>query len=332
MRNIKIDLSRGLLMIYIIVIIHGIFILNLIQRPYSTFFLVEMPLIFLVSGYTFGITSKNISGISLSHYWIYFRARLSRILLPYLAYAIFCSSLIIFMGKSKNNIQAILSWVNPLTYGNGYSFSTLNWHLWFIPPFIIITLLLPICKQRIVAKTPTLYSIIFLIISFLTLSYLKSDLSTYVFYFIWAFLGFKLTEDLKFSRKQILLISSFILLLLLIAKYYLNISLDMQSNKFPPNYIFLVFSIFSSSIIVYASSKVSSETIHSIAKNKFISLFISYGYSLYLWQGLGYAVAIHLQNKYSINTLITWLVAIATTVIFGILASPIEKIRWRQSS
>lgn len=339
MRNIKIDLSRGLLMVYIIVVIHGVFWLGIIPRPYSTIFLLEMPLIFLVSGYTYGLTSKKYAEINLPYYWKYFRARLSRILLPYFAYAIVCIALVIYMEESNNVLDIVLSWINPLSYGTGNSFSNLNWHLWFIPPFLLVTLLMPICKIDFFTKIPTSYALVLLFLLFLFFNFYYTSYSTYVFYFFWAYIGFKLSIDLKFSIKHLFIIGSSAFLILCLSKIVFDINLDMQTNKFPPNIIFLLFSIIWTSLIMIISKKIPTSLVTHNSNNYIIGLFISYGYSLYLWQGLGYAIARYVKNNYLSDTdlswlmqLITWGIAIVLTIIFGVLASPIEKIRWRQTS
>ena len=43
-------------MIYIIVVLHGVVFLSIIPKRYWSLILLEMPLVFLVSGYTFALT------------------------------------------------------------------------------------------------------------------------------------------------------------------------------------------------------------------------------------------------------------------------------------
>lgn len=340
MRNDAIDLSRGLLMIYIIILIHGSFWLNLIPRQFSSILLFEMPLIFLISGYTFGLTNTKSSYLSLASYWIYFKARLSRILLPYTIYSLVCICIVNYFSKSTVDITMILSWINPFLYGDGYTFSTLNWHLWFIAPFLVVALLMPLLKILSFKRTPPFYLFIILCLLFIISNFHLRSFSTYFFYYLWAFLGYELSLNLRFSNKQLLTICISSAILLFILHIIFNINLDMQSNKFPPNIIFLVFSFIWTSLIIYISSKIPSDIVNRAVKNKFIKIFITYGYSIYLWQGLGYAIAIYLQNKYLINIPVydviirisTLLIAIFITILLGLLASPIERIRWKQST
>ena len=52
-RNVGLDVARGLLMAYVVIIIHGSFWLGIIPAPANSILLFEMPLIFIVSGAAF---------------------------------------------------------------------------------------------------------------------------------------------------------------------------------------------------------------------------------------------------------------------------------------
>ena len=318
-------------MIYIIIVIHGIFWLKLLPRPYATVLLLEMPLIFLVSGYAFALSSKKVSSINVSFYLNYAKSRLTRIIVPYFAYALVCASIVMFLSNENNYIEIILAWFNPLSYGTGANAYTLNWHLWFIPPFLVVTLALPLCKSDIFSRIPAAFMLILLCVSFSIASYFESMLTTPIFYFMWAFIGFKLGSGVNISDKILIAIALVSTLALFIGKYNFNADLDMQTNKFPPNLLFLVFSCIWVSLALVFAPKVPQKAVDALAANKLVSLFVSSGYTLYLWQGLGFSAAFVLKSKFDLNPVVTLLIAVVITIVLGKLASPIERIRWKLS-
>jgi fucose 4-O-acetylase-like acetyltransferase len=59
-RNKGLDVARGLVMFYIITIIHGVYWLGIFESDLSSLLLFEMPLIFMISGYAYAITKGGI--------------------------------------------------------------------------------------------------------------------------------------------------------------------------------------------------------------------------------------------------------------------------------
>lgn len=54
----NIDAARGMLMVYVVFLIHGLFWLNLTPQLASSWLLFEMPMISLISGYSFFFVRK----------------------------------------------------------------------------------------------------------------------------------------------------------------------------------------------------------------------------------------------------------------------------------
>ena len=329
MRNEKLDLARGMLMIYIVIVIHGVFWLKLIPEPYSTLLLGEMPLIFIVSGFAFSISSKHGNSINIISYWKYVRARVTRIILPYLVYAINSAIIVSFMKPEYNYKKTFILWLNPFRYGDDNTVYCLNWHLWFLPSFLIVALLLPLCRVKYINQISAMKSLIYFILFFFFINIWGGDeFKTIVFYFFWGYLGYRLCTDLTISNKQLYLIAAIAIFTLIYSSIIFDITLNMQSNKFPPNIIYLLFSVAWSSFILLIARRIPDIWVNILKNNRMVKIFISYGYSLYLWQGLGYSVTIYLRQKYNINVLLLWPLAIFITIIFGCFAKPIEKIRW----
>lgn len=318
-------------MIYIIVIIHGVFYLDFLPRPYATVLLLEMPLIFLISGYAFALSNPT-NTINLAYYLHYLKTRVTRIMLPYLIYALACACLVVLFSSNSNVFNTLLVWLNPITHGKGASYYWLNQHLWFVPSFLVVTMLMPLFNLNFLKKIPTHIAIFLLCLMFGSFSfYISRFAASPTFYLLWAFIGFKLGAGAIFSNQKLILVVLVAVITLLVNYVVFDIDLDMQNNKFPPNLIFFVFSISWVSLFLLVADRFPQRWLDVLNANPFIHIFIAFGYSLYLWQGLGYSIAIWLQEKYQVNVFFIWMIAIVLTIGFGLIASPIEKIRLKKT-
>jgi fucose 4-O-acetylase-like acetyltransferase len=315
-------------MIYIVTIIHGVYWLGFGQA-FSSILLFEMPIVFIISGYAYAIYVKANPEVNLSIYIKYAQTRISRIYIPYFAYALVCAIVVTLIQGNTNIQENLVAWLNPFTRGQGHSISSLSWHLWFIPPFLIVTLLLPVVTYKWIRKLPLV--LCFLLLCFFLYFanwYIEARLATPVFYLFWAYVGFKLGGGLTLKSKTLFTVIAIATSMLVIGVVFLNQSLNMQLNKFPPNLMFLWFSCIWVSLLFLGVNHVSTNVVNYLLDNKFVALFVKNGYSIYLWQGIGYASAITIQSQFDLHVLLTWCMAIMFTVILGTLFSPLEKIKW----
>lgn len=347
-RNQTIDVVRGLLMLYIVFIIHGLFWAGLLPKIARSPFLFEMPLIFMISGYALNLAEANKKGkeqpSGFKQYLKFMLARLSRILLPYFAYAVTCIIIYFIYNKFDSQstwqlAQIVAAWLNPFVYGSNYSFDYLNGHLWFIPPFLLVTAVLPLAIKL---KSPVHVPLWIFMAGATTAVYLLSLcdfperflLKSVFFYLLWAVFGYQIaTLGIRAYKTEYLKIA-----IISIASLLIIFSLDsdarilnMQNNKFPPNAIFFIFSclwasIFLTLAIVFQNK---AQDFSNLATQWWLKPFISAGYSIYLWQGLGYSIAIRFGNHFGLPIGLTWLTGLLVTVALGMLASPIERIRIR---
>lgn len=91
----NVDTARGMLILYIVFVIHGVFWLDLLPQLIASMLLFEMPSLFVVSGYSYYLyeKSRNSSGdneFSIKYYISFLISRCTRILVPYFIYATFC--------------------------------------------------------------------------------------------------------------------------------------------------------------------------------------------------------------------------------------------------
>lgn len=328
-RNSSIDSIRAFLIIYIITIIHGCYWLGLAQGEIRSFLLFEMTGIFIVTGYSFALFCKNTHfTLSLKSYCKYALARSTRILVPYIAYAFFCCLFILYVEPSKNVWEALISWLNPVTHGKGYSSHLLSAHLWFILPFLAITLALPFV---LIIRIPPRYIPIFAIVLCLLISYLNNTLFskaiTPLYYFFWAWVGYQIASGCALQKKQYAFLLLLFLTTLCAASIFFNADLNMQSNKFPPNSTFFIFNSIWLCFFMLIFSYLPGNYITTLFQKPMLKVFITAGYSIYLWQGMGYSIAVLVSDIYNMNKLAVWFVAIVLSTLLGKLFSPLEKIK-----
>ena len=151
-----------------------------------------------------------------------------------------------------------------------------------------------------------------------------------IFYTLWALFGFGLgASAARFNVRDyaIVLIISLAVLAAALTLYPTHTTAVMQVNKFPPNALFFLFSCAWVSVFMIAVKALDAKRVEALAQARWLKPFISAGYSIYLWQGLGYTVAMLVRHQYHWNVFVIWALAIALTVALGMLASPLERIR-----
>lgn len=343
-RDVGLDLARGLLMAWIVVVIHGIFWLGIAPRGPGSWLLFEMPPIFVITGaaYLLGEGAKQ-GRLQPANYLDFLMRRAVRIYLPYIAYVL-VAALIVTLVKwdgalTVDEIGARLwSWLNPVTRGAGHTWKMLSWHLWFVAPFLIVTALMPLITTRRVpafVKPWMLAAVTALIVLGLgqvTFAAPLDDqlIKNTVFYAFWASFGFTLAAMPKRWS-----LADYALVLVLAAVGMAgaailqpaSVTLDMQHNKFPPNAMFFLFSCAWMALLLIAARFMKPAHAEALARSPLVRPFMSAGYSIYLWQGVGYSLAAYAGAALGANIYGTWIAAIVLTIALGLLFAPLERIR-----
>jgi peptidoglycan/LPS O-acetylase OafA/YrhL len=153
-----------------------------------------------------------------------------------------------------------------------------------------------------------------------------------VFYLLWALFGVTLAlAPGRYKTWEYALV--LVLALGGIGAAYLafpgRVSLDMQANKFPPDAIFFLFASAWMMLLLIIARGLSESFIDACARSPLLGPFMRSGYSIYLWQGLGYSAAAFLGRPLGLNVYLMWAIAIAITIGLGLVAAPLERIRLR---
>jgi peptidoglycan/LPS O-acetylase OafA/YrhL len=106
-----------------------------------------------------------------------------------------------------------------------------------------------------------------------------------------------------------------------------SVTLDMQQNKFPPNALFFLFSCAWMALLLIAARFVTPAQSAALGLSPLVRPFMSAGYSIYLWQGVGYSLAAYFGGELGLNVYVIWIAAIALTIALGMVFAPLERIR-----
>lgn len=339
-RDRELDVYRGLSMIYIVGVIHTLYWISTIQTVLKSLFLFEMAVIFFVTGasYTLG-TQKN--------YFEYLISRIIRVLIPYLGFGlfvIFLDYIARILGTSitqSNFIDFIKQCLNPFKLPP-VTISFVTWHLWFIPIYLMFIPLIPIMYkvfQFLKNKLKYLPLVVVAILVFYIQDLEGLDtIKKIVFYSFWIYSGFFYKEYKTIEIKPIInvVISTLLVSIVIILALQKGYTIDMQKNKFPPNFIFLIYMMAMFSIL-YMFRKIILKLSDIKGLNKTIQIYAKHGFTLYLYQPFTYLLiypiylnVICLSESIiykTIITIISMILIVLTNIVFANLFGKLESIR-----
>jgi surface polysaccharide O-acyltransferase-like enzyme len=331
-------------MAWIVIVIHGIFWLQIAPRGPGSWLLFEMPPIFLITGAAYFLGEGAKPGRwRPANYFDFLLRRGVRIYLPYLAYVLAAAALVTVIkwdgALSLDQAGARLwSWLNPVTRGAGHTWKMLSWHLWFVAPFLIVTALMPLITTKRVPGVVKPWMLaagaaaVVLALGRVTFAAPLDDqlIKNTVFYGFWAAFGFMLAAMPKrwsVGDYAVVLLLALTGMIVAAMQQPASVTLDMQHNKFPPNAMFFLFSCVWMAAFVIAARWMGAAPIEALARSPWLKPFMRSGYSIYLWQGIGYTLAAYAGETFAINRYVVWLAAIALTTVLGLLFAPLERIR-----
>lgn len=195
-RDIQLDMYRGLVMIYILCVIHVAYWLGLAGEPWRSIILFEMPLIFFISGASVSVASRkhDVRGTAWS--------RFKRVLLPYYSY-IFYSVILVFVASvlwyavRGGAFDAGLSpgrLVRALVPRDEVLNVPYMYHLWFIIPYLIISCAFPFFRSAVDRMSRTVVVAILLsscVLVQLTDSEILKEMVVYNFFFVIGYLFYR---------------------------------------------------------------------------------------------------------------------------------------------
>lgn len=303
-RDKTIDRLRGFAMLWVIVV-HVLYWGNFFTNGYvnllKSFCLFEMPLFFFVTG-----ASNSFSKIS--GYFDFVSKRFQRILIPYWVFAIICAILSVGKYSMEGNmdfftgIMVLLSWLVPIDR-QMTSVSYLTWALWFVPVYLCVVLIIPMLKRVRNSARKIEFAFLLLGIFVLTCLLKMGWLQNVAFYSFWTYVGLfysdiKLVAEQKNFRRYFLYLAGAGAATICLI-YFAGGALNMQSNKFPPNIIFLVYSIMMMALISFSAPCLGRfiEWLEAgKLSGKIFNLFSTRSMTIFLYQVFAFNLTIRLTN------------------------------------
>lgn len=263
-RDKTLDYLRGLAIIQV-VFVHILYWLGIFSVGFfaiaKSFLLFEMPIFFFVTGAVNGLGKPQ-------KYKTFCLKRIKGLLIPYYIYSVVCIliSIVYYLVHNELSIKLIvkllLSWIVPLDH-QIMPLPYFTWAIWFIPVYIISIILFPVIKTAvlkfgggIIITLIIVFACIEIVCRLINKSTNFEGYSTYLytvldiiqktsFYLIFMGLGVLYPRIKNRSRKSMIIATTMLLvsiILLLSCKIIFGNTLNMQSNKFPPNHMFLFYS------------------------------------------------------------------------------------------
>ncbi|MCM1336874.1 MAG: acyltransferase [Candidatus Amulumruptor caecigallinarius] len=279
-RDTQLDIYRALVMIYILCVIHTAYWMSLLGEPWKSVLLIEMPVIFFISGASLSVTKKQRSFMS------HVGNRLKRVWLPYIIYIVLLILLAWAAGWQAHDVWKYnVSWtaiINQLTLVESKSLAVpYNWHLWFVVPYIVIALLFWV-EQKIADRISRWWMIagalaVWGVGLLLHLSFVN-QITGYNVFFVAGYLFYR-----QCSLRTV--IGILIVSLSVIAVYciWLGDFTPMQTHKFgiaSPDLLFMAYGTMALCVLSLLLWHV------RIPGGRLINRWNVYGYTIYLWQNV----------------------------------------------
>ena len=284
-RDVQLDLFRGLIMIYILCVIHVAYWLSASIEPYNSLILFEMPLIFFVSGAALQVSNNN---RSVARQLI---NRVKRVLVPYYIYIVLTILMLFlvvtigrFMGLHFNFSDISIDYryvILPLKGPIGIPCMS---HLWFIVPFLVISCSFPMQRHWASTFGSTFYMIlitlVFGITCFLTSSWIIREILGYNIFYMMGYFYYK-----RLKLRNILVIMVLLTTALIVMTMFCGCKFTpMQLHKFPPDFVFIIFGV------VALSFWGAVFTFVKLPDNQLLRRWNKYGYTIYLWQSVVFMI------------------------------------------
>jgi peptidoglycan/LPS O-acetylase OafA/YrhL len=344
-RNGTIDTLRGFAMMYVI-FIHCIYWTGIFNGRYSSIikslFLIEMPFFFFITGASNSMGKRR-------EILTFYVSRFQRILLPYWIYAVICIILTITAQKIVPFEQEKYFSIGlPLFFTPVSNLPYMLGALWFIPVYLYIILAFPLLRWYYGRHENDNRKYIPLIVFVMLLCNngweIVYEAKMIIFYCFWMYLGlFHEKMSWQGTVKSKIKIVPVIIFCALLVLWFIQRNrgyANMQTNKFPPNIVFLIYTL-GALLTLYVFSKYILSGLNFLRKNRMFDWiyqqYIQNCYTVFLYHPLSF-LAILIMIKYSglndylfRNELICFIVYMILTIpmnaVIGKIFSWGEKIR-----
>ena len=288
MRDTQLDIYRALTMMYIVCIIHVLYWFRMGGEPFKSIALFEMSVVFFISGASLSI-KKTERGF-FATLW----NRIKRVLLPYYLYAFVLLTLGALWLLAKEGMHANLSYrllfIKMILFCEDIPRFPYIWHLWFILPYLILSCTFGV-QIKLMKHMPLWLYVAGCIVVFLVSERLSAPaLWRYVFcyniFMVGGYLCYK-----RLSMIQLLIVAVTAAIVLFVVKLLGASLTPMQTHKFPPDYVFVVYNIFALSSLSLVIGKLTPPSW------RIIDIWNRRGYTIYLYQSLVFTIVFPVHSR-----------------------------------
>lgn len=258
--------------------------------------LFAMPSVFFISGASLSVSKSNRGT------WETVKNRFKRVVAPYYIYALvliltgIISSLVLnWVGLSRHAFFDITQYdgedyLNVLLAKYIPQFSFI-WHLWFIPPYLILSCTFPLQVKLMRKINRIVYFAVclglFLIVQALPdLTLLKQVLCFNIF-MVAGYLFYKQTNTRTRALTGLISLAIILVYLFLLGGNFC----PMQDHKFPPDWVYVVYSLFAISALSLVLGNI------TLKYNLVFKIWNERGYNIYLYQSVVYTIVSILRQK-----------------------------------
>lgn len=254
-RNHYIDVLKGIAIISV-VFIHTAFHSGsfYVPRWFANFTLLfEVSLFFFLAGWSFSYSKSNKSYIK-SLITTQIRYML------YISLVFIIINILNYVHFSNNNITigTLIKWFFH-EYSSTTPLNSVNDSLWFFKVYFIVSIIASTLIKLVNKKYIKIVLLICILFVFVITFYYPSlgnvNLgieASYLFFYLFFYLLGNISKDIKIKLPEFLLYVVLLMFILFFINTFSKINiLDLQTNKFPPNFIFLVWSLFGVVFVIY---------------------------------------------------------------------------------
>ncbi len=273
-RDNELDIYRGCSMIYITCFLHNFYGVQCIDTVATSMLLITMPIVFFISGASYSLASGK-------SYLQYVWRRVKRIVFPYYIFVVLTTALYFIYNcviKSNDSGEFLRDFIDKGYYnifsGKLYDFN----HLWFIPPYLAVALLLPLLsKIKSHLSRWGVYALALL--SIVVLAIYPNEIWCYAAF---AFVGLYYKQHFPANRYVLAVMMACAMTWCVWQGY----SLNMQANKFPPNIMFFSYCGVVMSLLLPLMGRLCRWIYRSRFFGYYIDQYARIGLTVYLYHGI----------------------------------------------
>jgi len=323
MRDVQLDIYRGLTMIYILCVGHALFWLRNASEPILSVILFVIPIVFFIAGAAISLRKAE-RGI-----WATAANRIRRVAVPYYIYAV----IMVAIGALATLLLRGTDYFRLMPFDiSGYGWREVRdillfqnipncpcaAHIWFIPLYLILSCTFFIQEKLMKVINRHLYALICLLAflaaqAFTSLLLLRELLC----YNVFMVAGFVYYRKIKvWAVASVALIAAGALALYMFA---LGGSLcPMQGHKFPPDWIYLTYSMMVLCLISLILWRV------KLPNNRLIRIWNERGFTIYLYQTIVFWIVLLLHQEGIITLPVSPLRALLDSLLVLVLSTALS--------